>query len=248
MSKNKLLVDGDIVLWIIAARGADIAKEFEINLDEYVEEKLYEYVEFVEEMEDTCRLKALNVFSGANNFRKDLWDGYKQNRKDKELPYGFQELREGIHKSYAGNTVSAPKLEAVDLLGLMSDKRNDIIASIDKDLLQVPGLHYDWRTASLFEVSVLDGIRFHFKQMLIGDSSDGYKGANKVGPKKVDKLYDEFTDVNDMWPIALEAFQNAGHDDDYALLQAQLSYILRDEADYANGCIRLWTPDVYTQS
>lgn len=72
-----------------------------------------------------------------------------------------------------------------------------IICGIDKDLLQVPGLHYSWpiirsgkvvREGIFREISKEEGMRRFFTQALTGDVSDNIKGIHGIGPKKAEKL------------------------------------------------------------
>ena len=71
-----------------------------------------------------------------------------------------------------------------------------VICSIDKDLLQVPGLHYNWvhdrseRNDTNGKVSVSEdvGLRKLYQQVLTGDSTDAILGIRGVGPVTARKI------------------------------------------------------------
>jgi hypothetical protein len=84
-------------------------------------------------------------------------------------------------------------IEADDALGiaLTDNNRNNVdcvLVSIDKDLLQVPGLHYNFVKKEFTRVSPYDGLRFFYKQCLIGDKADNIKGVEGIGEVKAERL------------------------------------------------------------
>lgn len=132
--------------------------------------------------------------SGDNNFRYKINPAYKANRKDLVRPVHLQSCREYLVVNWGANVTDG--YEADDALA-MTQTEETVICSIDKDMLQVPGKHYSWpiirkgvviRDHIFTEVSELEGLKFFYKQMLIGDSSDnvfGIKGIGKVGAAKI---------------------------------------------------------------
>jgi 5'-3' exonuclease len=77
----------------------------------------------------------------------------------------------------------ALEMEADDALGI-GQGEGTIIASIDKDLLQVPGLHYNFVKKEFNEIIPIEGIRNFYKQVLTGDTTDNIKGCIKIGAVK----------------------------------------------------------------
>ena len=148
-------------------------------------------------------------------------------------------------------------LEADDVMGIISTREpgKHIIASIDKDLNQIPGKHFNWYkdTNKVYDVSDYDGTRLFYKQILTGDTVDNYKGVPGIGPKKADKLLDAAEEegpdetMDDLtmvwWNAVMEAYMNKCIHYDYMMQMARVARICRAE-DYNNetGEPILWSP------
>jgi len=80
-----------------------------------------------------------------------------------------------------------PELEADDLVSVYHDPLKTIICSPDKDVLYQNKVHnYNYGKGEFVEVDENDALRFLWKQVLMGDSTDGIMGIPKVGPKTAD--------------------------------------------------------------
>tara|TARA_R100000963_G_C4644991_1_gene109053 strand:- start:366 stop:1109 length:744 start_codon:yes stop_codon:yes gene_type:complete len=114
---------------------------------------------------------------------------YKGNRKKGSKPIIFYALKEYLKQEWKFEYI--PELEADDLVAVYSDE-NTMICSPDKDVLyQVDGRHYNYRTAEFVETTDVEAEIFLWKQMLMGDPTDGIPGIPKVGSKTADTwLYD----------------------------------------------------------
>lgn len=58
-----------------------------------------------------------------------------------------------------------------------------VICSPDKDLRQVPGAYYDYKKQEHGFVEPFDALKFLYKQILVGDSTDNITGCKGVGAK-----------------------------------------------------------------
>lgn len=134
------------------------------------------------------------------NFRNQLTDDYKANRKDTERPVNLAWAKRWTATNLS--CIYEDGLEADDLLGIhMSDAA--VIWSIDKDLRQIPGKHLDDSTRKVIHINYLGkivdlGKKIYFTgeagllfQILTGDSTDYIVGCGKretvvykSGPKK----------------------------------------------------------------
>lgn len=112
-----------------------------------------------------------------------------------------------------------------------------ICVSNDKDLLQLPGWHYNFVNKTMTLVSPLDGLRTFYKQLILGDKTDNIPGFDgklrSECPKFIAKLQepiDEMTEEADMYEYVKQIYQN---ESDVVLHRnAQLLYILKEEDVY----------------
>lgn len=151
-------------------------------------------------LEATQASRYLGFLTGSNNFRKEINPDYKANRKDKPLPIHLNDIREYLVTEWKISVTDG--YEADDALGFHQTDTT-VICSIDKDLLQIPGRHYNFVKQEFIEVTELDGLRHFWKQMLIGDVSDNIKGVDGIGPKKAAKLIDPLeTNTEMFWTVS----------------------------------------------
>lgn len=164
-----------------------------------------------------------SFLTGRGNFRKVINPEYKANRKDKEPPCYLQECRDYLIKEW--NTEVSDGCEADDLLGI-AQTDDTVVCSLDKDLLMIPGTHFNWTKLQYTHVDQLDGLRTFYKQMLIGDRSDNIFGVDKVGPVKAAKLIDHLEDEVQMLSATLDLYNN---DIERFIMNAQCLWIMQNE-------------------
>lgn len=247
MSDTTLLIDGDIVLYW-ACSGSE--EETDWGDDWW---SLTADVRQAKQMVD-AQVASWKTLLGANkvifvvsdpedNWRYKVLPSYKGNRLGKRKPLGYPSVRDYAVNLYNG--VRIPKLEADDVLGLLSTgtkvKGRKIIVSEDKDLKTVPGLLYNPNRAEegVQEISVAQADRWHLYQTLTGDATDNYKGCPGIGPVTADKLLD----AEPSWATVKQAYEKAGLSEDEALRQAAVARILRHgEYDYTKQEVKVWKP------
>jgi hypothetical protein len=197
------------------------------------------------------------------NFRIDVASilPYKGNREGSSKPPKWQMIRDYLLSEYSNQVTLVSGIEADDQLAIDQYKSYDlavraladtgctpnefkicvddcydhtIICSIDKDLMMVPGWHYDWNKDKRVFVTKVAGLRWFYKQLLTGDTVDNIKGLHGVGPKST--LLKYLDDCDEEWMMAAhvygEYFKRFGH---YASLfmreNASLLWMLRSEGD-----------------
>jgi 5'-3' exonuclease len=162
-----------------------------------------------------------NIYlTGSTNFRKDIYPAYKANRVAPK-PIHLSTVREFLTSVWGAKVTDG--CEADDYLGIYQTP-DTILASIDKDLKQIPGKHYNFVRNEFFEVSPLEGIRFFYKQTLIGDTSDNIVGVRGLGPKKTDKLLNPIDQEEEMYTLCRSLYK----DDDRFHMNCKVLWILRE--------------------
>jgi 5'-3' exonuclease len=208
------LVDGDIVAYRCAATAND----------DPVDVALYRVDKLMREIIEASASDQYQVWiSGNNNYRKVINESYKANRKDMVPPVWRQECLEFLVTEHGAKL--APFGEADDMLGI-NQTSDTIIASIDKDLLMIPGKHFNWtkqQFGDYTEVGVDEGNKHFWKQMLIGDRSDNIFGVQGLGPVKAGKLIDPCETDQECMEVVLSKYD----DQERFLLNANCLWIMR---------------------
>lgn len=108
---------------------------------------------------------------------------YKGNRDGAARPKHFKAIRQHLlDKHLAFETAGQ---EADDILGIqMSANPDSVCVSFDKDLLQIPGVHYNWVTKEEITITPKQGAINFWTQVLTGDPVDNVPGIEGIGPKK----------------------------------------------------------------
>jgi DNA polymerase-1 len=189
--------------------------------------------------------KAILCFTGANNFRREVFPEYKSNRKG-DPPELLGQTIEWMKDNY--ESYSVHRLEADDLMSVFATSeyvKAAIIVSIDKDMQTVPAFVFNPdKDKRPRRIRVPQADRFWMTQVLTGDSTDGYKGIPGIGPKKAEKILEQTSsNLPDLWSTVVSAYLEAGLTESDALIQARVSRILRAEDYNADKKeIRLWHP------
>lgn len=210
-SDKLLLVDHDIVVFQYAS-----TCEFNAQWSPEVSSKIIQLEQakvgienFIIKLMKRCKCNSVKLFmTGDYNFRYGVLPSYKHNREETVRPVALDALREWSMENY--DCQISKGFEADDLLGIYgsADPDNTVVATIDKDLRNIPCTLYLWHHDKLERVSLEDADRFFYYQILIGDTTDGYTGCPGCGPKTANKLLDE-TPRDAWWPMILDQYEKA---------------------------------------
>lgn len=242
------LIDGDIF-----AYKASFGHESEIDLGDDVISLTADLAQIettacdlIETVKDQLKADRLIVtLSHDVNFRKAIHADYKANRSPRRKPIGLKHAKKHIASKF--ETKIKDTLEADDVLGIMGTmpaKANvkNVIVTIDKDLLQIPGRHFNPDTGVRRVIKAEQGDWQFYMQCLTGDAVDNYPGCKGVGPKTAERLLMN-SEGQTPWQIIKAAYEKAGFDEQYALTQARLARILRNtDYDFQKKEPILWTP------
>jgi DNA polymerase-1 len=184
-------------------------------------------------------------FGSGRSFRRALDPGYKAWRRDedtgKRIPMRYSAMRRRLIEGDGGyKTQHWSGLEGDDVIGILAtyppNVERVVIASEDKDLMQIPGRN--WRQGTMTTITEAEADYWFLYQTLIGDVVDGFKGCPGVGPKKAEKILAVPT-----WASIVSAFRQAGLTEQEALLQARLARIIRwSDWDPERKEPKLWMP------
>ena len=173
------LIDGDIV----AYRCAAAAENFDVSVGIDWASNL------IKDIIDATEADQYKIFlSGGDQFRKKLDPQYKANRKDVVKPKWLADLQLFLVTDWHAETTDG--YEADDALGMLQTKygRGSTICSLDKDLLQIPGHHYNFAKKLHQTITWEQGIKFFYTQTLVGDTADNVVGVRGIGPVKANKI------------------------------------------------------------
>ena len=185
--------------------------------------------------------RSILCFSDKKNYRKEINPEYKANRRGGRKPICFKPALQYCKDTYPYRIFE--NLEADDTIGIIATTENEndyVIVSEDKDLLTIPGLHWDLKLKRLYRIEDKEADFNFYKQTLMGDTVDNYKGCPKVGAVTAEKILNE-AKGEDLWQTVVNKYLKAGMTEADAILNARMARILRrDEYDLVTHTIKLW--------
>lgn len=171
-----------------------------------------------------------SFLSGDSNFRKGIDPSYKANRTQAR-PKWLELCREHMVMSWKSRV--GDNIEADDLIGIAQTAyfefgEPSVVCSLDKDLRQLAGKHYNFVREEFDFVTPLDAHKNFYKQLLIGDTSDNVVGVRGIGKVKAAKIINPLDNEVDMY----EAVQNLYDNEERFQRNCQLLWILRKENEF----------------
>jgi 5'-3' exonuclease len=229
---TKLLIDGDLFSFRCAASAEQESAGIACAR--------------MESLLDVClNATGANEFSfyisGDTNFRYRIYPEYKATRLDKPRPRFLEHCKQFLideYKAVVSENCEADDLMAIEQTAQTADKQT-IICSLDKDMLQVPGMHYSWeisggppekrwtKDAILQEITPIQGLRKFYYQLLVGDASDNIKGVQGVGPKKATALLEGLDTEELLFNVVREAYGF----DEIMLMNGQVLWLQRQPGE-----------------
>jgi hypothetical protein len=190
-----VLIDGDSLIYF--EMGKPTLEEALIGIDNRIRTILEAF--------DTTQYAGFLTQGKCFRYDRAKTKPYKGNRKYGNKPIIFPAIKEYLKQEW--NFTYFSQLEADDLVAIYrEDCEYPVIASPDKDVLkQVDSVHFNYRTAKKIGTTKLDAEKFLWKQMLMGDSTDGIPGIPKVGEKTADKWLSDIK-VKEMPAFVLNKF------------------------------------------
>lgn len=205
-SVTKVIIDGDIIGYRAAAGTEGQHPDDTLDkVDTLMNYIVGETVVFPTKDNLECYL------TGKGNFRYEVAKTapYKGNRKDVVKPTNLPAARQHLIDKW-GAVVSQGE-EADDLIGIAScigDPETTVVCTIDKDMMQLHGWNFNFVKNEWNYISVDEGNKFFYTQILTGDSADHIKGIHRVGPVKAGKILEGLTTEREMYEACLNAYMN----------------------------------------
>lgn len=230
----KAIVDADILCYRIAFACEDQPAEWaKRTLDNYIADIL---TWGVDKVYDGCFVDTWQLhLTGKGNFREGIATTavYKGNRLDTPKPKHHAVLRE--HMIEGWNAVVAHGQEADDAIAIEATSLGDdcVIVSLDKDLDQVAGYHYNFVKKQAYYITPEEGTMRFYCQILTGDAADNIKGIHGIGNVRARKMLEEAEDEMGMYRICVDAYEG---NEERVIENARLLWLKRTEDE------PLWEP------
>jgi 5'-3' exonuclease len=230
MDMGKVLIDGDIIAYRAAFSTEQMGlSDTKAKVDDLIEFILDKTVLFPE-----IGLDYVVYLTGKGNFRHDIAKShvYKGNRKSVQKPRHLQTARDHMESKY--KAIISKGEEADDLIAMEAAKLNykACVASIDKDMLQIPCWHFNIVRGDYLKVEPFGGIKFFYKQILTGDRADNIVGLFRIGEVKASKILDGAETEEELWDRVIKAYDG---DEERVTENARLLWLRREEAE-------IWQP------
>jgi len=226
------LIDGDILVYRIGFTTEDVDEGI-------MKARVRETFNLILEAVQATEFKIYLTEEGdPKAFRRRIYPEYKANRIQPK-PKHYRAIRQHLQEVYDAEVCH--EIEADDALGITQSEYNDrshhnnpdpdyetsVICSIDKDLKQIPGKHYNFVKQADAFVTEIEGLRYFYTQLLTGDSSDNIKGLYKVGPVKAATILEGAETEQEMFDKVREAYNN----DDELLMNGRVLWIWKQPND-----------------
>lgn len=163
--------------------------------------------------------------TGKDNFRHKYAKTvpYKGNRKSAK-PTHYAALRQHLQDKWQAQMIEG--MEADDMLAIRQTELEDsIIVTLDKDLDQVIGWHYNFVKDEKYYTDKNLGDFLFFCQFLTGDRVDNIVGVKGIGAVKAKKLLEGLTEAQ-MWDVVVYELGM-----ERAIENGHLLYMLRSRDD-----------------
>jgi len=230
MDMGKVLIDGDIIAYRAAFSTEQMgSSDTEKKIDDLIWFILDKTTVFPELHEDY-----VVYLTGKGNFRNEIAKShvYKGNRKSVQKPRHLQHARDYMHGKY--EAIISQGEEADDLIAIEATRlgHDACVASIDKDMLQIPCWHFNIVKGTYERVTPDGGMKFFYTQILTGDTADNIKGLFRVGPKKAEKILDGAVSEEELWDRVVKAYDG---DEERVVENARLLWLRREVGE-------IWLP------
>ena len=171
------------------------------------------------------------LLQGGGNYRDRVATilPYKGNRDPSKRPVYYDEMREYLVEYFGAELITGMETDDACVMEQWANKdKSTCLASIDKDLRQCPGHHYNYVKQEFVYVTLAEANKNFWLQVLTGDTTDNIQGIPKVGPKTAEKILHGITDWADMHNAVLAAYKAKGLTREAFHENATLLWLMRE--------------------
>lgn len=188
--------------------------------------------------------------TGKGNYREEIATilPYKGNRDNAHKPHHYDSLIRYLTENWGAITVEG--IEADDAMSteqynsLVRDELENFcepktcIATIDKDLDMVYGMHFNWNKDVLYFVDEETAITWFYVQLITGDTTDNIQGVSGAGKKKAYNVLKDCETEEGMYWATLDLYCGTYDKPMDALVEnARLLWMRREEGiDWEPPC------------
>lgn len=131
--------------------------------------------------------------SGGGNYRDKIATlrPYKGNRDPAHKPKHYAGIRDYMLREFNAQLIVGREADdevSIRARQLHRERGAFVIATIDKDLDQIPGRHYNYMKRVRYNVDPDEALAFFYVQCLSGDTTDNIPGCYKTGGVKAQKV------------------------------------------------------------
>lgn len=173
----------------------------------------------------------VGYITGDDNFRYQIYPDYKCSRTTALRPEHLNEMRKYCVETLGCKVIN--DIEADDAVAIVCTQKHkqSVLIAVDKDLLQVPGYHFNPVKEEKLVITPEEGTKFLFQQVIAGDPTDDIPGIAGMGMKKAAKALEGCNSAEMMYNRALEIYQEHGLCEDDLWRTGCMVYMLRSKDD-----------------
>lgn len=150
--------------------------------------------------------------TGKGNFREELVDYYKMNRKDTAKPHYYEDIREYMIKRWGAELEEGQEADDALSIAQLHTEEETVIVTIDKDLKNTPGNNYNFVTKEWEFITPEEADTNFYYQLIQGDMTDNIPGLYQItGQKALAKFFEPLVytdDVKEMWDYVVELYSH----------------------------------------
>jgi len=194
-----VLIDGDIIGYRIGFSTEEESEKIVISrVATFVETMLWE---------DLDAETYQGYLTGSGNFRNEIATTapYKGNRTAPK-PKHLQLIRDYLVSAWDFKVSEGQEADDSIAIAHVENEYKSIIASIDKDFLQLRGNHWNFVKKEMTVVSEEEALKNFYRQVLTGDRVDNIIGLKGIGPVKADKILRECESAAEMYSACVQAY------------------------------------------